>query len=125
MITITKGNDTIMKKSLLILSTLLLVGTSLNADINTSFDIETDKKATKAKKIFRKKLQRKCGYTISHFAQKHTVEEWQDLKSPDSFKKEFATLCPKGKDVLKDKWINSIHYFAEKFAKDAKVRPKC
>ena len=83
------------------------------------------KKVDYAQMIFRKKLQRKCGYTAGHWAQQHTLVEWKMIAKDGGFKNEFATMCPRGVKVLKDKWIEPLYLFAKEYAKDTGNRPRC
>jgi hypothetical protein len=75
--------------------------------------------------IFRKKLQRKCGYTAGHWAQQHTKKEWDTYQSNGTFKNELASMCPKGIKVVKDKWMEPLYLFASEYAKDTGKRPRC
>ena len=112
-------------KKLLWVSILLLLSLTLNAE-ETSYQMQQQmKKINYAQKIFRKKLQRKCGYTASHWAQQHTKQEWESFQSKGMFKNELAHMCPKGMKVVKDKWMEPLYLFATEYAKDTGNRPRC
>jgi len=83
------------------------------------------KKLQYAQKVFRKRLQRRCGYTAAHWAQLHTKVEWTNFQTSGTFKEEFAHMCPKGMKVAKDKWMEPLYLFATEYAKDSGNRPRC
>ena len=114
-----------MKKILLLATVLLMAVTTLQAEEMTYKAAKHMQKVNFGQKIFRKKLQRKCGYTAAHWAEQHTVKEWKEVGTGESFKKEFLHMCPKGEKVLKDKWIDALHLFAIEYAKDTGNRPRC
>ena len=112
-----------MNKILII--ALLLTTFSLQATSLSYNESQKIKNINKAQNIFRHKLQRKCGYTAAHFAQKHTQAEWTTLKSEGLFKQEFSKICPKGSEVVKEEWVENLFLFANEYAKDSLKRPRC
>lgn len=78
-----------------------------------------------AQKNFRKKLQRRCGYTAGHFAQFHTKKEWIEIHKQGNFIGEFSKLCPKGVVKLKESWVEPLFLFSEKYARDSGEKPRC
>jgi len=119
------SGERIMKKILLMTTVLLMTVPTLQAEEATFQAAKHMQKVNFGQKIFRKKLQRRCGYTAAHWALQHTVKEWKQFNTKESFKEEFAHMCPKGTKVLKDKWIDSLHLFAIEYAKDTGNRPRC
>jgi len=110
-----------MKKLLLIGLLCILNIHVANAENSPSIQ----KKINYGQKIFRKKLQRKCGYTASYWAQQHTKKEWETYQDKSTFKTEFTQMCPRGAKVMKEKWITSLYLFATEYAKDTGNRPRC
>lgn len=79
----------------------------------------------KAQRFFRKKLQRKYGFTAAYFAEQHTSSEWEDIHASHDFTKEFNTLCPKGTAILTDKWKEPLYLFSVKYGRNSGERPRC
>ena len=79
----------------------------------------------RAQKIFKKKLQKRCGYNAAYFAQLHTQDEWEEFQTKKEFKEEFGRLCPNGKKYLKEKWIKPLYLWSKEYAKDSLYRPLC
>ena len=107
---------------------LLLIGLLciLNIHIaNAENSPSVQKKINYGQKIFRKKLQRKCGYTASYWAQQHTKKEWETFHVNSAFKAELSSMCPKVIKSIKDKWIEPLYFFAIEYAKDTGNRPRC
>ena len=119
------SGERIMKKILLLSTVLLMAAPTLQAEETTFKAAKHMQKVNFGQKIFRKKLQRKCGYTAAHWALQHTQKEWEEVGTGESFKEEFVHMCPRGEKVLKDKWIDSLHLFAIEYAKDTGNRPRC
>jgi len=113
-----------MNKILFICLTISISTLTLNAEASTFYEKQMHK-IDYAQKVFRNKLQRKCGYTAAHFAQQHTKEEWSTLEKEGKFKEEFARMCPRGTKVAKAEWMESLYFFAEEYASDSNSRPRC
>ncbi len=112
-------------KNLLTTILLFTLLTPIYAEVK-SYDAKAKmEKIDFAQNIFRKKLQRKCGFTASYWAQQHTENEWETFQSHGTFKDELATMCPKGITVVKDKWMESLYLFSVEYAKDSGKRPRC
>ena len=77
----------------------------------------------KGKKIYMKKMYKKCGITGSKFAEKHTQEEWEELKRKKKFEKEIQKICPGVK--LKKRYLKHIYDFSYKYASDSGYIPSC
>lgn len=120
-------------KIIILLGSILFMVLSANAKVPESKTIEGTSHVSpnhtkflkKAQRIFRKKLQKRCGYNAAYFAQLHTQDEWEDFDTLNQFKKEFARLCPKGKSYLKDKWVKPLYIWSKEYAKDSLYRPLC
>jgi len=90
-------------KKLLLMGIILLPSTfTLQAETHST---KVQKKINFGQTIFRKKLQRKCGYTAGHWAQQHTLVEW--------------------KMIHNNEWIEPLYLFATEYAKDTGNRPRC
>ncbi len=84
------------------------------------------KKVNNGQKIFRNKLQRKCGFTASYWAHQHTQSEWEELQDNGTFKEELAKMCKRNiTTIVKDDWMEPLYLFAVEYAKDAGRRPRC
>jgi len=99
------------KLALAALLGLAVVSTTASAD------------AGKGKKIYQKKLKKKCGIKGSEFAAKHTQDEWEKIKGAGKFKDEVAAICHGAK--VKDKYVNDVYDFAYEFASDSGNVPSC
>ena len=109
-------------KKLLLIGLLCTLNSELIQAENTT---RVQNKINFGQKIFRKKLQRRCGYTASYWAQQHTKQEWKAFQHDGAFKDELAHMCPKGVKVVKDKWMEPLYLFATEYAKDTGNRPRC
>jgi hypothetical protein len=77
-------------------------------------------------KIFRNKLQKKCGFTASHWAHQHTQSEWEEFQENGTFKEELTTMCKRNiTTIVKEKWMEPLYLFAVEYAKDSGNRPRC
>jgi len=112
-----------MKKLLLIFSVMTL---SLYAEATTYQTQLNIKKVHHGQTIFRTKLQRKCGFTASYWAQQHTQDEWEELHENGVFKNELVTMCKRNvNNIIQDKWMESLYLFVVEYAKDTGRRPRC
>ena len=81
--------------------------------------------AGKGQKLYSKKLKKACGFTGAKFAQKHTVEEWENV-GVKGMKNEIKKLCPSVKDkALKSIYLQHYYDFAIEFASDSGNVPSC
>ncbi len=111
-----------MKKLLLLLAMSTLF---VNAETSAYDAQQKMKTIDKGQRVFRNKLQRKCGFTASHWAQQHTQNEWKTFQANGTFKNELGNMCPRGINLVKDKWIEPLYLFAVEYAKDSGKRPRC
>lgn len=58
----------------------IFLSMSMTSMLEASSASQIQKKINFGQKIFRKKLQRRCGYTAGHWAQKHTLIEWKIIQ---------------------------------------------
>ncbi len=79
---------------------------------------------TKGKKLFSKKLKKKCGMTGAKMAQKHSQAEWEAIQEAGKLADEIKTICPKVKKV-KDKYIPHFYDFFYEYANDSGNVPSC
>lgn len=114
-----------MQKTLQLLTALFILSSNITAEENTFQAAQKMKSINNGQRLFRKKLQRKCGYTAAYWAAQHTTQEWKTLDTDEKFKAEFVKMCPRGEKVLKEKWIHSLELFAVEYAKDTGNRPRC
>ena len=85
----------IMMKKIFAILMLFMMFVPSYAEVQSYETKQKIQKIDFGQKIFRKKLQRKCGYTAGHWAQQHTQQEWQSYQTNGTFKDELA------KDVSK------------------------
>ena len=111
-----------MKKLLVILAMTTLC---INAEVSTYEAAQKMKKIDDGQRVFRNKLQRKCGFTASHWAQQYTKSQWETFQANGAFKDELGNMCPRGIARVKDKWIEPLYLFALEYAKDTGKRPRC
>jgi len=113
-----------MKHSVIGLIAILMVFTSYSVGSDDLAE-ESIIRMSKIQKIFRKKLQRKCGFTITHFAEQHTAEEWREYSTGLQFLKEFTRICPRGAISLKAEWISPLQEFSTHYGKGSGNKPEC
>lgn len=112
-----------MKKLLLIFALMTL---SICAETSSYALQQKVKKINNGQRIFRNKLQRKCGFTASHWAYQHTKKEWEEFKASGTFKEEIVAMCKRNiTTIFKDKWEEPLYLFAVEYAKDTGKRPRC
>ena len=114
-----------MNKILLICLAISISTSTINAETSTFDEQQKMNKIDYGQRIFRNKLQRKCGYTAGHFAQQHTKQEWDTFQKEGKFQEEFSRMCPKGTKVAKDEWMQPLYLFATEYASDTNTRPRC
>ena len=112
-------------KKLLTITLLLAIFVPSYAEVQTYESKHLSNKIDNGQIIFRKKLQRKCGFTAAHWASQHTKKEWQTYQSNGAFKEELVKMCPRAISSVKDQWIEPLYLFAVKYAKDTGSRPRC
>jgi hypothetical protein len=103
----------------------IFLSMSTTSMLEASSNDKVQKRIDFGQKVFRKKLQRRCGYTAGHWAQKHTQTEWIAIQKTGNFKAELITMCPKTENILKDKWMEPLYLFAKEYAQDTGKRPRC
>ena len=114
-----------MNKILLICLGISVSTLAMHAETLTFDEKQKMHKINNGQRIFRNKLQKKCGYTASHFAQQHTKKEWDSFEKEGKFQDEFVRMCPKGEKVAKNEWMEPFYLFATEYASDSKIRPRC
>ena len=77
----------------------------------------------KGKKIYLKKFKAACGMSGIKFTHTHTQSEWTYAFESGTMKEEILKICPKAK--VKDKWIEDIYDFSNKYASDSGNIPSC
>jgi hypothetical protein len=101
----------------------ILIGCLLITGI-TSSSLMAD--AAKGQKLYIKKLKKSCGIPGGIMAQKHTQDEWKELKENNSITKELKTICPNiPEKSLKSKYIPHYYDFFYEFANDSGNVPSC
>ena len=124
-------------KSIVVLLILMLTISGVNAETNVRVEALKTIEGTshqspnhihmlkKAQKIFKRKLQKRCGYNAAYFAQLHTQDEWENFNTVEKFTEEFIKLCPNGEQYLKEKWVKPLYIWSKEYAKDSLYRPLC
>ena len=75
--------------------------------------------AIKGKTIFIKKIRFYCGLSDDEFSPIHTQDEWEAIAQAGKFKEELLKICPKLKDIYKDKWSADLYQFVYEYASDS------
>ena len=77
-------------------------------------------------RIYKKKLQKKCGFYGSVFSRKHTQDEWEKIKEQGKFKEETIKICPKfDKTKLSEKQWNDLYDFTYRYGKGGEIPGGC
>lgn len=107
-----------MKKIIATLSTSLLILTLLPSHSSASVAL--------GKKIYKKKFQKKCGFTSVKFARNHTQGEWEDIYEAGNLPKEAQQICPKmDTSTIKGKYWDDIFEYVTKYALDGAAPNGC
>ncbi|QOR61142.1 hypothetical protein ACM66Z_06700 [Sulfurovum sp. ST-21] len=87
--------------------------------ISISFPTLSTANAKQGQRIYKKKLQKKCGFSAVRFARNHTQAEWEDIYNSGNFTAEAQKICPEI-DIMKikEKWWKELYAFSFKYAKD-------
>lgn len=73
----------------------------------------------KGKRIYKKKLQKPCGFSGGRFTRKHTQAEWEAIYEKGLFPAEAKKICPKlDTSKIKEKWWKDLYDISFKYAKD-------
>jgi hypothetical protein len=86
-----------------------------------SMSIPTDSMADakKGKRIYKKKLQKKCGFSGVRFARNHKQFEWEKIYEDGTFPQEARKICPKlDIDKIQTKLWKDLYDFSYKYAED-------
>ena len=75
--------------------------------------------------IYKKKMRKKCKFSLTYFSKKHTRKEWKKIYEKDNFITEFSNICPAGTSMLKKSYIEPLYNFSYKYAKDSGEFPPC
>jgi len=104
----------ITKSITLFLITALLIPTLSVADVK------------KGQKVYKKKLHKKCKFSGSIFARKHTQDEWEIINEKGLFKTETKKICSQLElDKLNDEQWNHLYDFTYQFAIGGEIPNGC
>ena len=67
--------------------------------------------AVKGKEIFVNRIKFYCDISDDEFLPIHTQDEWEAIVQAGKFKEEILEICPKLKDIYKDKWSADLYQF--------------
>jgi len=82
--------------------------------------------AKKGKRIYKKRMYKKCGFSGVKFARHHTQAEWETLYEKRKFQAEALKICPKIDTAkIKPKNWNDLYDFSVKYAKDGVAPNGC
>jgi hypothetical protein len=80
----------------------------------------------KGKKVYKKKLHKKCKFPGSTFARKHTQDEWETLHEKGSFQAEAKKICPSLElSKLSDAQWENLYDFTYTFAIGGEIPNGC
>ena len=110
-----------MKKIMLALSLLLLIG------VNTPASAHSHKyQLKKGQKIFKKKIRKYCGFSGVRFARHHTPDEWEEIRDDDKFQEETKKICPRLKlKKIKKSWWEPVYQFTHEYGEGGSHVPHC
>jgi len=103
------------------LSTIKSIDDTFKAVLNPS-SYQTDMStgdAIKGKEIFINKIKFYCGISDYNLLTIHTQDEWEAIAQTGKFKEELLQICPKLKDIYKDKWSADLYQFVYEYASDS------
>ena len=75
--------------------------------------------AKRGKEIFENKIKFYCGLSDVNLLPIHTQNEWEAIAQAGKFKEEILKICPKLKDIYKDKWSADLYQFVYEYASDS------
>lgn len=75
--------------------------------------------AKKGKEIFENRIKFYCGLSDVNILPIHTQNEWEEIAQAGKFKEEILKICPKLKDIYKDKWSADLYQFFYEYASDS------
>jgi hypothetical protein len=75
--------------------------------------------AVKGKEIFVNRIKFYCDISDDEFLPIHTQDEWEAIVQAGKFKEEILEICPKLKDIYKDKWSADLYQFFYEYASDS------
>jgi len=75
--------------------------------------------AIKGKEIFVNRIKFYCDISDDRFLPIHTQDEWEAIAQAGKFKEEVLKICPKLKDIYKDKWSADLYQFVYEYASDS------
>jgi len=75
--------------------------------------------AVKGKEIFVNRIKFYCGISDDKFLPIHTQDEWEAIAQAGKVKEEILKICPKLKDIYKDKWSADLYQFVYEYASDS------
>ena len=87
---------------------------TLNADVS------------KGQRLYLKKLKSVCGFNGAIMADKHTVDEWEEIYESGKLPSTIKEACPKVKDSsLKEKYMKHYRDFFKEYGSDSGNIPSC
>ena len=82
--------------------------------------------ASKGKRIYKKKMQKICGFSAAKMTRKHTQAEWESLYEGGKFLEEIHHICPDlDTHSLQSKWVEHLYDMSLKYAKDGVAPNGC
>ena len=75
--------------------------------------------ARKGEEIFVTRIKFYCDISDDRFLPIHTQDEWEAIAQAGKFKEEVLKICPKLKDIYKDKWSADLYQFVYEYASDS------
>jgi len=75
--------------------------------------------AMKGKEIFINKIKFYCDMSDYNLLLAYTQDEWEAIAQTGKFKEELFKICPKLKDIYKDKWSADLYQFVYEYASDS------
>jgi hypothetical protein len=78
------------------------------------------------KRVYKKRMYKKCGFSGVKFARHHTQAEWETIYEKGSFAHEAKSICPKLDTTrIRPKEWQELYEFSLKYAKDGVAPNGC
>ncbi|MCF6206198.1 MAG: hypothetical protein L3J47_04790 [Sulfurovum sp.] len=94
--------------------------------MTTMLPIHAHASVKKGKRIYKKRMYKKCGFSAVKFARHHTQLEWENIYEKGDFPKEAQIICPRlEQEKIKKKSWKDLYDFSYKYAKDGVAPNGC
>lgn len=106
-----------LKKSLIVLSSTLLLLVSINTPADAS--------AIRGKRYYTQLLKKPCGFKGDVLGSHHTKNAWRAFYKSGTLGTAIQEICPKAPNIESKKKQKHLYHFLESFASDSGNIPSC